>query len=105
MAVTKQYLKSKPLCKVKFRLEADQAAGAENVFLVGDFNGWDLHAAPMKALKSGEYTATLDLETGRDYQFRYRIECSDGDRWENDSGADRYEYSTYGSCDNSVVVV
>ena len=54
----------------------------------------------MKPLKKGGFTVTLDLKTGRDYQFRYFF-----DRlfWGNDPEADRYEYSPFGNCENSVV--
>jgi len=37
---------------------------------------------------------------GREYAFRYRV---DGERWENDPGADKYVPNPFGS-DNSVVV-
>ena len=55
----------------------------------------------MKKLKSGKYTVTVDLETGRDYQFRYLA----GSKWFNDSEPDRTETTPYGDCENSVVSV
>ncbi len=55
----------------------------------------------MKRLKKGGFTVTLELQPGKEYKFRYLI---DGNRWENDWGADRYERNPYGE-DNSVVVV
>ena len=56
----------------------------------------------MKKLKNGSFTATVALETGKEYQFRYLI---DGVEWENDEKSDKYEPSPYGNSDNSVVVV
>ena len=47
----------------------------------------------------GAYTRTLDLETGIEYQFRYRF---DGEIWENDEAADSYVPNGV-SGDNSVV--
>jgi 1,4-alpha-glucan branching enzyme len=102
MGLQKQFLKSKPVCKVTFRLPKQVAGGAGAVHLVGEFNGWDTAATPMRKLKSGDFTVTLDLETGGEYQFRYLI---DGDRWENDEAADRYMPSPYPGVDNSVAVV
>jgi len=102
MAIKKQYLKSKPVCKVSFKLPKELARGAEVVHLVGEFNDWKIGANPMRKLKNGAFTLTLDLETGKDYQFRYLI---DGDIWENDPEADRYEFSPFGNCENSVLAL
>lgn len=102
MPMKKQFLKSKPECKVTFRLLPEQADGAQTAHLVGEFNDWKLGATPMKRLKNGEFTVIVNLDSGRDYQFRYML---DGERWENDTEADRYEFSPFGNCDNSVVSV
>ncbi|RTZ98135.1 MAG: glycoside hydrolase [Deltaproteobacteria bacterium] len=102
MALTKRYLKSKPVCKVTFRLSRRMAGSAAHVHLVGEFNQWNILANPMKPLKKGGFTLTLDLEPGREYQFRYLI---DQVRWENDDRADKYVATPFGDCDNSVVIV
>jgi 1,4-alpha-glucan branching enzyme len=79
-----------------------QAAPGEcSVHVTGDFNGWDTGATPMSRLKNGDYGVTVDLETGREYRFRYLI---DGCRWENDWGADRYDPNPHGEFDSVVVV-
>lgn len=84
----KQYLKTRPVCKVTFRVSKQAAQSAETICLVGDFNGWDKQATPMSALKSGEFTTVIELDTGTpEYQFRY---LCDGERWENDWEADGY---------------
>ncbi len=101
MSVSKRYLKTRPVCKVTFRVDSEAAGASEDVRLVGDFNGWDAEACPMTRLKSGDFSATLDLEPGHEYQFRYLM---DGVAWENDWAADAYAPSGYGS-DNSVVTV
>ena len=38
MSIKKQFLKSKPVCKVVFRLDATEANGAKKVQVLGDFN-------------------------------------------------------------------
>ena len=101
MGLKKRYLKSKPICKVTFELPGQAAEDAESVGLAGDFNGWNPHHAPLTRKKTGDYQITLDLETGRDYQFRYVI---DG-RWENDWQADRYTPTEIPGIENSVVSV
>lgn len=102
MSIKKQYLKSRPVSKVTFRLPKEAAPKAQKVSLVGEFNQWKAGATPMKRLKNGEFKVTLDLETGREYPFRYLIEDS---VWENDWEADKYVPSGFDGQDNSVVVV
>ena len=100
--IKKDHLESKNVCKVTFRLPGGAAPGAKSVHIVGEFNNWAIHASPMKRLKNGDYTIALELEPGREYQFRYLIDES---IWENDHQADSYVKSPYGDCDNSVVAV
>lgn len=102
MSLKKQFLKSKSVCKVTFRVPATAAKDANSITIVGDFNNWDIYATPMKKLKDGSFSAVVELETGRDYQFRYLL---DETSWENDWEADRYVPSPYGNAENSVVAV
>ncbi|MGC9468317.1 MAG: isoamylase early set domain-containing protein [Anaerolineae bacterium] len=101
MTIKKQFLKSRPECKVKFRVTKDRAGGAQNVHLVGDFNDWDTEATPMKALKSGDFTTTLGLDLDQEYEFRYLL---DGKRWLNDQTADKLVPTPYPNVQNSVIV-
>lgn len=102
MSLKKQFLKSKPICKVTFRLPSEAAETAKKVVLVGDFNEWDKEAGvKMKQLKDGSFKTIVELETGKAYQFRYLI---DGSTWENDWEADEYIATPYGT-ENSVVDV
>ena len=102
MPLTKKYLKSKPVCKVTFKLSKSGAKGAKKLFLAGEFNEWNTKTTPMTALKDGSFTATVDLKAGREYQYRY---LNDKGEWLNDTKADRYEYSAFAGGDNSVVSV
>ena len=95
----KQQLKSKSVCKVSFTLP--EAIKAETAYLVGDFNNWDEKTTLMKKpKKNGQFTVTLDLEKGREYQFRYLV---NGTEWHNDWHADKYVPNPF-SGDNSVVI-
>ena len=102
MSLKKQYLKTKPVSKVTFRLPRAAAPEADQVHLVGEFNGWDPDATPMTRLKSGEFKVTVNLEVGREYRFRYLI---DSQVWENDWEADDYVDAGLDGAENSVVVV
>jgi 1,4-alpha-glucan branching enzyme len=94
----KQSLKTKPVVKVTFTLP--DSIKAENAYLVGDFNDWDEKATQMKKQKkNGQFSITLELEKGREYQFRYLVNESE---WHNDWNADKYVPNPF-SGDNSVV--
>ncbi len=80
-----------------FELPPD--VGAETACLCGDFNQWDATAHPMKRRKDGSFTVTASLKSGQSYRFRYLL---DGDRWENDWGADTYLPNEFGSEDSVV---
>ena len=99
--IKKQYMKSRPACKVTFRLPKFSAPEAQIVNIVGDFNNWDQRSTLMKRLRGGDFTATIELEKGREYRFRYLI---DNSRWENHWQADKYLPNSFGS-DDSVVIV
>lgn len=102
MIIKKQFLKSRPVCKVTFGLPVKMTNDAVSAHLVGDFNNWALTTTPMKKLKDGSFTLTIDLETGREYQFRYLI---DQTQWKNAWNADKYVPTPFGDAENFVVVV
>ncbi len=102
VGIKKEYLKGRNSCKVTFRLPKIAATDARSVCIVGDFNDWNIYANPMKRLRNGDYTITLELQPGREHQFRYLIDES---KWENDWNADKYVKSPYGDSDNSIIEV
>lgn len=100
--IKKQFLKSKPLCKVTFSLSPEVATEANKVELVGEFSNWSESPISMKKLKDGTFKTTVDLEVGKNYEFRYVI---DGEKWENDWDADAYVPNQITFEENSVVVL
>ncbi len=97
--IKKQFLKSKPVCKATFTFPVQAAPEAKKVEILGDFNNWE-DGVKMKKQKNGIFKAIVELETGKEYQFRYLI---DGETWENDWEADKYIATPYGT-ENSVVI-
>ena len=99
----KQYVKSRKVAKVTFELyrnEIPEEAEALSASLVGDFNDWDPAATPMSySKKKRAFRATVDLEPGKAYQFRYFV---DDQYWCNDWHADAYVPGGHGE-DNGVV--
>lgn len=96
MSITKQYLKSKPECKITFTFPS---AEADKVAVAGDFN--DLKPSELKKYKNGTFKAQLNLPVDKEYQFKYVV---DG-QWTNDAEADGYKWNDYAYSENSVVVV
>jgi 1,4-alpha-glucan branching enzyme len=91
----KSYSKTRKFCRVTFKLPANVEAA--EVQLHGEFDGWKDEGTRMRSLKDGSFSATLSLEAGKEYRFRYRI---DGQRWENDWEADAYVPNEFGSEDS-----
>lgn len=102
MSIQKQFLKSKPLCKVTFEVPSELVAGAEKVAVLGDFNSWKPGTHELKKLKDGKFKATFDLETGKQYQFRYLV---DDANWINDPEADEFVYSGVAQDQNCVITL
>ena len=100
MSIKKQFLKSKPVCKITFKLTKNQANMADTVSVVGDFNNWDVPAGALNKLKDGSFSQTLELESGKTYQFRY---VADGKTWFNDEEADSFQDSGHGDAQNGVL--
>ncbi|MCH4553247.1 MULTISPECIES: isoamylase early set domain-containing protein [Aestuariibaculum] len=98
MAISKQYLKSKPVCKVTFSILAEDA---KKVSLVGSFNEWNTKAMPLKKLKNGTFKGVVDLDKDDSYEFKYVVDGT----YINDDAADSYVWSDYAAADNSVVTV
>jgi len=96
MAITKQYLKTKPVCKVTFTVPAEEA---NEVTVAGSFNNWDNKATQLKKLKNGSFKGTVDLDVDTRYEFRYVVDGV----WQNDEQADAYSWNDFAAADNSVL--
>jgi pyruvate/2-oxoglutarate dehydrogenase complex dihydrolipoamide acyltransferase (E2) component len=86
--------------KVTFELPKEAVENAETVAVLGDFNQWDIQKGiELKKQKDGSFKTSVELEAGRNYQYRFLI---DGTRWENAWNAAAYEPTPFGTY-NSVV--
>jgi 1,4-alpha-glucan branching enzyme len=91
--IKEQYLKtSPPKCKVTFRLSKESVPEAKEVTIVGNFKDLNITELPMKKLKNGDFTLSLELPCNTGYRFRYLINTSS---WENDSFAEKYIPGSY----------
>ncbi len=89
--------------KVTFILPADIVSNASNGLLLGEFNNWEKEGGfSLKKAKDGSMKATIELEAGRSYEYRYLL---DGGRWENDQTADQYAHVQVFDIVNCVITV
>ena len=98
MAIAKQYLKTKPVCKVTFTVEASEAKKVE---VVGDFNNWKPKKASLKKLKNGTFKGTLEIPKENKYEFKYLIDGA----YVNEPQADGYQWNAYAGSENAVLEV
>ncbi|MFN7099158.1 MAG: isoamylase early set domain-containing protein [Flavobacterium sp.] len=98
MAIKKQFVKTKPVCKVTFSIEAKEA---DQVAVVGDFNNWDNEKGTMSKLKNGTFKTVLDLNKDAAYEFKYII---DGE-YINEPEADSFRWNAFAGSENGVLVV
>ena len=98
MAVSKKFLKSKPVCKVTFAYDAPEV---EELALVGDFNNWDATATPLKKLKNGTFKVVINLETEKSYEYKY---LSNGEYF-NDPEPEALIFNEYANTENSLLTV
>lgn len=98
--MNKSYLKTKKgTVKVTFELAPETQV--EQAVVVGEFNDWDPAATPMKRKKDGTFSVALNLESGKQYRYKYYV---DGQRWVNDPQADATAPNIFGTQDSVVVV-
>ncbi|MGB7396017.1 MAG: isoamylase early set domain-containing protein [Pricia sp.] len=99
MAIKKQYLKTKPVCKVTFTVPAEEA---KKVAVVGDFNNWKANkASALKKMKNGNFKGTLELPKENIFEFKYII---DGN-YVNEPEADGFKWNDYAGAENAVLEV
>ncbi len=88
--------------KVTFTLPSAAVQTAQSVAVIGEFNNWDLlKGTELKKQKDGSFSTTLELEVGKEYQYRFLI---NGEVWENAWDAPKYVETPFGTY-NSVVLV
>lgn len=99
--IKKQFLKSKPVCKVTFSVDKKQANGAKKVAVVGSFNNWNKKEGKLKALKNGSFKETFNIPTGKEVEFKYIID----NEYVNESKADKHVWNDFAASENSVIIL
>jgi 1,4-alpha-glucan branching enzyme len=98
MSIKKQFIKTKPVCKVTFSIEAKEANTAA---VVGDFNNWNPSEGELSKLKNGTFKGLFEVPKDASYEFKYVVDGT----YVNDPEADSYVYNEFAGAENSVVTV
>ncbi|MEZ7497074.1 isoamylase early set domain-containing protein [Leeuwenhoekiella aequorea] len=94
MSITKQFLKSKPECKVTFVVEN---IDAKTVAVAGDFNNWE--KAELKKLKNGSFKGSLNIPVDASYEFKYAVDQN----WMTEPEADGARWNDFAGAENSIL--
>ena len=98
MSIKKQFIKTKPVCKVTFTVEAKDANTAS---VIGDFNNWNPIEGELNKLKNGTFKGVFDLNKDAAYEFKYVIDGI----FVNEVEADSYKWNEFAGAENSVLEV
>jgi 1,4-alpha-glucan branching enzyme len=98
--MNKSYLKTKK-GTVKVTFEFTPELDTHQAALVGEFNNWNPSANPMKRKKDGSFSVALNLESGKQYRYKYYL---DDKRWTTDPHADAVAPNIFGTQDSVVAV-
>ncbi|MEY2692968.1 MAG: hypothetical protein RIT03_1359 [Bacteroidota bacterium] len=98
MSIKKQFVKTKPVCKVTFSVEAKEA---NQVAVVGDFNNWNAEEGALSKLKNGTFKGAFDVAKDNSFEFKYIVDGT----YINENQADSYRWNSYANAENSVLEV
>ena len=75
--IIKKHLKIKPVPKVRLNLYEKEANSRKKVNIKGEFSVWDIDTLPVKKLKKGAFTATVDFDQREKHQSRFLLDNID----------------------------
>ncbi|HWS59473.1 MAG TPA: isoamylase early set domain-containing protein [Flavobacterium sp.] len=98
MSIKKQFIKTKPVCKVTFTVEGKEANTAS---VVGDFNNWNPAEGELSKLKNGTFKGVFDLAKDASYEFKYLVDGV----YVNESESDSFIWNEFAGTENGVLSV
>ncbi len=98
MPIKKKLIKTKPVCKVTFSVEAKEANTAA---VIGDFNNWNPAEGELSKLKNGTFKGVFDIPKDAYYEFKYLIDGS----YVNDNESDSFIWIAFAGTENGVLTV
>ncbi|HSD07601.1 isoamylase early set domain-containing protein [Flavobacterium sp.] len=98
MSIKKQFIKTKPICKVTFSIEAKDA---DQVSVIGDFNDWKIEDGALIKLKNGTFKGTFEVDKDATYEFKYVVDGT----YVNEPEADSFKWNDFAGAENSLLIV
>jgi 1,4-alpha-glucan branching enzyme len=98
MSIKKQFIKTKPVCKVTFSVEAREAIQAS---VIGDFNNWNPKEGILNKLKNGTFKGVFNIDKDASYEFKYVIDGA----FVNETESDSFLWNEFAGNENSVLTV
>jgi 1,4-alpha-glucan branching enzyme len=98
MSIKKQFVKTKPVCKVTFSVEAKEAIEAS---VIGDFNNWNPEEGSLNKLKNGTFKGVFNIDKDASYEFKYVIDGA----FVNEADADFFLWNEFAGNENGVLTV
>jgi 1,4-alpha-glucan branching enzyme len=93
--IKKNYSKTGKNCRITFKYVPEKET--KTVAVCGEFNNWDASADPMEKRKDGSFSATVSLDAGKSYRFKY---FADEERWETDPDINETVPNEFGTVDS-----
>jgi 1,4-alpha-glucan branching enzyme len=98
MSIKKQFIKTKPVCKVTFSVEAKEAIQAS---VIGDFNNWNPEEGTLIKLKNGTFKGVFSIDKDASYEFKYIIDGA----FVNETESDSFLWNEFSGNENGVLTV
>jgi 1,4-alpha-glucan branching enzyme len=98
MSIKKQFIKTKPVCKVTFSVEAKEADKAS---VIGDFNNWNPEEGALNKLKNGTFKGVFNIDKDASYEFKYVIDGT----FVNETESDSFLWNEFAGNENGVLTV
>jgi len=98
MSIKKQFIKTKPVCKVTFSVEAKEA---NNASVIGDFNNWNPEEGTLSKLKNGTFKGVFNIDKDASYEFKYVIDGA----FVNETESDSFLWNEFAGNENGVLTV
>lgn len=98
MSIKKQFIKTKPVCKVTFSVEAKEANVAS---VIGDFNNWNPEEGALNKLKNGTFKGVFNIDKDASYEFKYVIDGT----FVNETESDSFLWNEFAGNENGVLTV
>ncbi|EIA09665.1 isoamylase early set domain-containing protein [Flavobacterium frigoris] len=98
MSIKKQFIKTKPVCKVTFSVEAKEANVAS---VIGDFNNWNPEEGALNKLKNGTFKGVFNINKDASYEFKYVIDGA----FVNETESDSFLWNEFAGNENGVLTV